>query len=485
MTALALTNTSPAMFFRLYGATKTNCMTAATYNEITNNLIAWYPLAGDINDHWGNDNATANLTPVWTNGVLGAADTALFLPGAQGLTANDNVLPLGDSPRTFSFWLYLTSLPTASGEVALLFQYGSANNSMNCYLQNVSGVMNAQIFINGNEAIFFPFNAPLNQWFQLTVGINSGQEVYLSENGVNLVDDSQTITVLNTQPGGSFFMGCWSADPIDYTYGAMADFRVYNASLTAAQLMTNFLAVYTSTTVLPQLLYLKMQDDVNTAPAYSYTNWPAPLADSSSRDNTNVLCDEPTTNDDTVWVSNPGNIKNSAMHFHGVSPSYIDTGDDADFAFTNQNYSVNFWAMPETASGTFMSCGIDNTNGWYINEDVNYDVHFNTCSNGSTSGLDGLNVQSGNGSWNDVCITVQGGTNVTMYWNGGLEYNGTVAAAAPSGTNALWLVQQNSGAGIENILDGNMWLPQIWDTTLSPNDVAKLYYEQMNGAPWP
>ncbi len=135
------------------------------------------------------------------------------------------------------------------------------------------------------------------------------------------------------------------------------------------------------------------------------------------------------------------------MHFHGVSPSYIDTGDDADFAFTNQNYSVNFWAMPETASGTFMSCGIDNTNGWYINEDVNYDVHFNTCSNGSTSGLDGLNVQSGNGSWNDVCITVQGGTNVTMYWNGGLEYNGTVAAAAPSGTNALWLVQQNLGGG--------------------------------------
>jgi hypothetical protein len=65
-----------------------------------------------------------------------------------------------------------------------------------------------------------------------------------------------------------------------------------------------------------------------------------------------------------------------------------------------------------------------------------------------------------------------------------LEYNTILATAAPSGTNTLWIGQQNGGS-ISNYLDGDIWQPQIWSTNLSPSDVSKLYYEQMNGVPWP
>lgn len=480
MTALVVTNTAPAMFFRLYSV-------PATYQEITNNLAVWYPLAGDLNDHWGNDNATANMTPMWIlpDGLLGAINTALFLTGPQCLTANDNVLPQGNSPRTFSFWLYLTSLPPAGGNVAQLFQYGNSPNDqvMTAYLANVSGQMYVEIYISGNNTIAFPFNAPANQWFQLTIEINSSQTVSLSENGVYLTDDSQTVSTLNTAAGGVFNIGCW--DGINQIYGGLADFRVYNASLSQAQLMTNFLAVYTNTTVLPQLLYLKMRDDINTAPAYSYTNWPAPLADASSRDNTNVIYYDPSAGDGTAWVSGPNSIENSAMHFHGVFPSYIDTHDATDFAFTNQSYTINFWVQPQTASGTFLSCGINNESGWAINENGIYDAYFYTYSNGTSSVMGGGYLSVQNSSWNDICITVSNGTNICEYWNGGLEYAGAISLPLTSGTNTLWLGQQNLGGGERNYLDGDLWLPQIWNRALSPNDVSKLYYEQMNGTPWP
>jgi hypothetical protein len=36
-----------------------------------------------------------------------------------------------------------------------------------------------------------------------------------------------------------------------------------------------------------------------------------------------------------------------------------------------------------------------------------------------------------------------------------------------------------------NDYDGDLWLPQIWSTNLSPIDVANLYYRQKTGIPWP
>lgn len=477
----ALTNTSPAMFFRLYSA----AADPATYSEITNNLAVWYPLAGDVNDHWGNDNATANSTPIWIEAgdLLGSINTALFLTGPQGLTANDNVLPLGNSPRTLSFWLYLISLPSP-GNTAPLFQYGNApdDQMMQAYLQNVSGQMYVDVYISGNNVIAYPYNVPVDQWFQLTVEINSSQTVFLCVNGVT--GDSQTISTLNTASGGAaFFIGysCCNND----IYGGLADFRVYNSFLSQAQLMTNFLAVYTNTTVLPQLLDLKMQDDINASPAYSYSNWPATLVDSSSLASTNIVYSDPTPHDGSAWVPGPGGITNSTLHFHGVFPSYIETHDDTDFAFTNQNYSINFWTRPQTASGTFMSCGINNQSGWAILENGIYDAYFYTYSNGTSSAIGGGNLSVQNSSWNDICITVSNGTNVSAYWNGGLAYSGTVNLPLSSGTNTLWIGQQNLGGGSENNLDGDIWEPQIWNTALSPNDVSKLYYQQINGTPWP
>jgi hypothetical protein len=352
---------------------------------------------------------------------------------------------------------------------------------MNCYLQNSSGTNFLQIYAgaDGNGAVLFPFTPPLNQWVNLTVEIDSNNTFSFYENGALI--NFEILHAPQTAPGGTLYIGYWNNS--DYLSGAMADFRIYNAALSQAQLMTNFLAVDTSTTILPDLLYLKMQDDINATPAYSYINWPAPLADSSGNNNIAATNYDPDTPDTDIWTTNV--VPDNAMHFHGISGSYIDTHDTTDFAFTNQNYTINVWVYPFTASGVFLACGIQNTNGWAIYQDNSYNTYFGIYNNGTTYSIGGSKAKANNNGWNDICVTVEGGTNETLYFNGGLEYSGAVNQALTSEGNSLLLGRQVTGPGSYNSLDGNLWQPQVWSTNLSPNDVSKLYYEQRNGTPWP
>jgi hypothetical protein len=266
--------------------------------------------------------------------------------------------------------------------------------------------------------------------------------------------------------------------------GSLADVRVYAACLTPQQLMTNFLAAASSVAG-PDLLYLKFLEDVNTAPFDTYTNWPAPLADASPLHNTNVLYHSNNGDHDNVWINGPGGIVDSALHWHGVDGSYADTGDSNHFAFTTNSYSVSFWAEPDTGGGTFFSCGVNNTNGWYINENATYYLSMNTCSNGTTTSVGGGAVPVYNNAWHNVVVSVANGTNCTIFRDGLMAASGLLALPAPPGTNTLVLGEQNVGPYFWNVLDGNMWLAQIWSRNLSAADATVIYLNQLGGTPWP
>jgi hypothetical protein len=58
-------------------------------------------------------------------------------------------------------------------------------------------------------------------------------------------------------------------------------------------------------------------------------------------------------------------------------------------------------------------------------------------------------------------------------------------ASPASSTNYLIFGLGTANTNGVSDLDGDMWLPQIWSTNLSPSDIANLYYNQQNGIPWP
>jgi hypothetical protein len=180
---------------------------------------------------------------------------------------------------------------------------------------------------------------------------------------------------------------------------------------------------------------------------------------------------------------NVNGVADNGLHWHGVNGSYADTEDSSHFAFTTNNYTIAFWVQPLTAGGTFLSCGDAGVNGWSVNEDYNYNLFFNTYSNGVTSSIGSVPVH--NDAFHAILISVANGTNVTVYRNGMALASGTVNLPAPSGTNTLMLGQQNLGSSFGETLDGNMWMTQIWSTNLDPVEASYLYLNQVNGSPWP
>jgi hypothetical protein len=51
-----------------------------------------------------------------------------------------------------------------------------------------------------------------------------------------------------------------------------------------------------------------------------------------------------------------------------------------------------------------------------------------------------------------------------------------------SSGNSLKIGQDGAGG---YFYDGNLWQPQIWNSALSPTDIANLYFNQVQGLLWP
>jgi len=453
--------------------------------ELTNGLVAWYLLHGNADDSSTNGNDgyfQGTVTP--TNGVDGSPDTAMWFAG--GYLTVPGILVQSNSSFSISAWVDPSQL---AGNFQAVADCGNLGNGTAGWSFDFD--YNNRLVIacgSGGAESAFVFSPGLFYHVVGTAQTGSPYVFHVYVNGVEFAYDNYldvtnwTQDVDDTQFGRSIN---YSIYPF---YGAMQDIRIYNRVLSPAEvvmLYTNDSSRYVqplNSVSAPDLIYLKFQDDIMANPPYSYTNWPAPLRDSSIVDNTNVLYYSNEGSNDDVWV-NFNNVFAAALHWHGVDGSYANTGDSNHFDFTTNSYTIGLWVEPYTGGGTFLSCGLDGTNGWCVNEDDNYNLFFNTYSNGVTSSIGSLPVH--NNAYNAILISVSNGTNVTMYRDGVSFFTGMVNQPAPSGTNTLILGEQNLGPYFGNTLDGNMWMTQIWSTNLSDMDAVYLYLNQQNGTPWP
>lgn len=458
-------------------------MSAAS--NLTNGLVAWYPLAGNPNDYSPNGNNgyfQGGVTP--TNGVDGTPGSAMFF--SNGYLTVPGLLVQTNSSFSISLWLQLTQL---GGNFQAVADEGNLGNGAAGWALDFD--YNNRIVIAcgaGGAESAFVFSTGIFYHIVAVAQAGSPYVFKLYINGVEFGYDN-LIAVTNWPQDVAVTQFGRSVNYSTYQFsGALQDIRIYNRVLSPAEVTllytnaSNRQVEPLNSVSAPDLLYLKFLDDITANPPYSYTNWPAPLKDFSVLDNTNVLYYSNEGRYDNVWVDFK-DVTDAALHWHGVGGSYADTGDSNHFAFTTNNYTIGLWVQPLTAAGTFLSCGVAGVNGWCVNEDDNFNLFFNTYSNGVTSSVGSLPVH--NDAFNEILISVSHGTNVTMYRDGVAFASGSVNPPAPSGTNTLMLGEQNLGTYFGNTLDGNIWMTQIWSTNLSNMDAVYLYLNEQNGNPWP
>jgi hypothetical protein len=256
--------------------------------------------------------------------------------------------------------------------------------------------------------------------------------------------------------------------------GSMHDVGVFNRALSPSDVENNYLGTEPTTNVtIPDLLYYKMTEAAQ-------TNSPAFLKDSSTHGGTTGtdLTDLPTAFE---WLPNGANIPGTALHFNGVS-TYLDTSNATLFNFTTNLFTINFWVDPLTANGTLMENGTYLSNGWRVSVGGSYQLQVGAETNGTdnmiSTGPGGVNV----GTYTMVTLVRTGPTNLLVYLNGiQAAVTGSWTSPAPS-TNSLVFGKDRPTA---HVLDGNIWLPQIWGEALPATSVANLYFIQSLGNPWP
>ncbi|MGA2245466.1 MAG: LamG domain-containing protein [Verrucomicrobiota bacterium] len=488
------TNTVPFTFVdsdmgqsneRFYRAVLASSIAVNSPGGITNGLVAWFPLAGNANDYSTNGNNgyfVGSVTP--TVGVNGTANTAILFSNSYMVVPH--VLIQSNTSFSISVWLQPNELP---GSYQVVADAGNFNNGSAGWGLGFDELNRIIIVCGGGNAESpFVFSTGLFYHVVATAQAGSPYVFALYINGENFGYGGST-SVTNWAENASVSQFAGSVYGTMYPFdGAMADVRVYNRVLLPAEIML----LYTNGSSRqveppgavkdPDLIYLKFLEDITADPKYSYTNWPAPLRDSSVIDNTNVLYYSNEGSHDDVWVDVNGVVA-AGLHWHGVNGSYADTGDSNHFAFTTNSYTIALWVQPYTAGGTFLSCGVAGTNGWCVNEDTNYNLFFNTYTNGVATSVGSVPVH--NNAFHAILVSVANGTNVCVYEDGVASATGVVNVPAPSGTNTLMLGQQNLGPNFGRTLDGNMWMTQIWSTNLADMDAVYLYLNQLIGSPWP
>jgi hypothetical protein len=220
-----------------YGAS-VNFILPVTYIDITNGLIAWYPLAGNVNDLSTNgNNGTAVGSPVYTNGVLGTANTALFFKTNQYVQTP--LTNIAFASGTISWWMRPAN--DASNGTTRVF-WGQLNNG------NSAPEFSAQVFLDNN--FYMGWNSGTDARIVTPAGVSNyqngvwrlytftwtgaGSIFYVNGVPIALSGTAQPVTNI----GYKFNINQYSTTLINGSTDAQAGFRIYNRALTGVEVGT-------------------------------------------------------------------------------------------------------------------------------------------------------------------------------------------------------------------------------------------------------
>lgn len=511
----ALTNagsTTPALAGLAYFTTLTNQEPDSGPNV---NIGYHYPISGYLRGglvaYWPlHDGHGTNAVDVISGNNLTLMTTGTQLPtwgpgylSFDGATAycrasNSSALDL-QSTITICAWINSSNFPATAGVYQDAVELGITNiGELDMNYREGYYLRLSQTTIEGGtwdggplSYVTEPNDNSTGQWYYFAAtydGIN--WTLYINGLLDGTPNSGSYVPQLTAAP---FFVGAGYIDYPGYPAnhiarffnGTIHDVAIYDRALSPEEVAANYFSTALANTIpYPNLLYLKMLEGATN------TTGPGPvslvMADASTFDHTNVILTYPYT---VEWLTNVASVPNSALHFNGTA-SYIDTHDTNSFNFTTNPFTVNFWALTLTggkylfSNGGFLNPGTMSavvTNGWYIKVGGSESILFGSIQT-STSGT---YMATPNGSvstalWNMVTC-VWDGVNGYIYIDGIPAVSGSFSDPASSG-NSLVIGQDDDDA---NFYDGDMWLPQIWSSALTPTDIANLYFTQSQGIIWP
>jgi hypothetical protein len=312
-------------------------------------------------------------------------------------TASDWTFLHNGSDWTVEFWMY-HSTTALDGIISTTWWSGETGMSVFANLTTANVI--AVEFYRGVTASFATFtsNADLKlfQWNHVAITFqNSGKTCSFYINGVAAGSSSNTgFSYSASSPTNTLAIaraqGAGGANPPG------AEYTGYISSL---RISTN---VRTGLTSLPSAPYTS---DANTKLLNNFTN--AGIFDNTGKNNLETVGNAQI--DTTTKKYGTG-----SMEFDGTG-DYLDFPQTVDFAFGTGDFTVEFWAYLNSATGTFLHATTD-TAGTFGVSSINNDSDVFAYTVGGSS-VSWLNVTLSTGTWQHYAF-VRSGSTLTWYLNG-------------------------------------------------------------------
>jgi hypothetical protein len=306
---------------------------------VTDGLIAYYNMDNldgtTLLDNSGNGN---NATNVGATIVAGKSGNALSLNGTSNyVVINTSSITLTDF--TISFWVYMNSFATLQYFINFNLN-GSIGSNPIMYFNPTDGF---GYYEGTNNYFFSQTQLQLNNWYYLTA-VRTPTLVKLYVNGNKELDLIQSKSTINfTQ---------FSLSYINKFNGLIDEVRIYNKSLTAAEILQLYKLNATKSTLLT--------DNYESSLNYSQT-----ISLTTNIEGNNLKND---VTGENIGIISGATLNNDYFNFDGVD-DYINIGDNARL---NTGGTISCWyyarSSGEGSYGRIIDKSIDlnSTNGYFV-----------------------------------------------------------------------------------------------------------------------
>jgi trimeric autotransporter adhesin len=212
---------------------------------LTNGLINYYPFNGNADDAVGTNNGTV-VGAVLTSNRFGLAANAYSFNGSSYIQCPDSGLPSGNSPRTVSLWVKVTSFGSPSPTITYPFAYGMdeppnqvPSDAFYAIVDDIdAGAPYIAVGKSGGGDTPQWHGPSVDVWYHVAVTY-SNSIASLFVDGANLV---QAPRIYGTTLTGHFYIGRYLQALVAPTfYGVISDVRVYNRALSSSEVQQLYL----------------------------------------------------------------------------------------------------------------------------------------------------------------------------------------------------------------------------------------------------
>lgn len=364
----------------------------------------------------------------WGNYFGGSAD---YLSIADTAT-----LELGSGNFTIEGWIYLNSLPAASGYYAIVGKWVNTQYSYICNMVNNAGTMQLSFSYttNGTTSTTVAANAGItaNTWHHVAYVRNgSGFKIFL--NGTEVTSSA---TISGTLFDGTAALNIGrNGDASQYFPGYISNLRICKAAVYTANFTPSTTSLTTTSQSASSCVLLTCQDNrfLDNASSLTISTGGTPRVQAFSPF-------APTAAYSTTTVGGSG-------YFDG-SGDYLTAPNNTAFDLSTSAFTISFWVYPTTTSSTRRI--IQYQNGNSLNSNYSYAVILNNSNqiaffvyNGTTSySITSAAIQSN--SWNFVTVTRSGSTG-NLYVNN-VNTSGTLNSTINNPSGALIYIGSDYGS---------------------------------------